>query len=173
VPALATVPGTGPGVQELARSGLPLGTFPNPAQGWGRINVSAVLPFDGRGGLWFADEGPALDTGQAWNATLHVAAGAPLRVVLAWTDAAGAAGADPALVDDLDLTVTGPDGIAYQGNLWLQDASEPVPLYDHVNNAEGVELAAPEAGDWRITVTASDVPAGAQTFAVVATGAVG
>jgi hypothetical protein len=35
---------------------------------------------------------------------------------VAWTDPAGAAGADPALVNDLDLEVLAPDGTTYLGN---------------------------------------------------------
>ncbi|MCA1813174.1 MAG: S8 family serine peptidase [Halobacteriales archaeon] len=152
----------------------PIGSFPNPAQGWGRLDLAQVLPFAGGQGLWFEDEAAGLGSGDSQSFTVHVGADQPLRVVLAWTDVAGAAGADPALVNDLDLVVTDPAGLTYAGNLWLKDASLPlVPLADHVNNAEGIELAAPLEGDWTVTVSGGDVPSGPQSFAVVATGAVG
>jgi subtilisin-like proprotein convertase family protein len=47
------------------------------------------------------------DSGQQWTLTVGVAdTSKPLKITLAWTDAPGAVGANPALVNNLDLTVS-------------------------------------------------------------------
>jgi hypothetical protein len=64
---------------------------------------------------------------------------------LVWTDAPGSANASKALVNDLDLILTGPNGT--------------VSMNDHVNNAEMIETSLP-AGAYKLTVKGNNVPAG-------------
>jgi len=77
----------------------------------------------------------------------------PLKITLAYTDVAGFPGAIPALVNDLDLEVVGPDGTLYRGNQFSAGESIPnPPLADNLNNVEAVHLAQPVPGDYRVRV---------------------
>jgi subtilisin family serine protease len=144
--------------------------FPNGNQGWGRVNLDDALFFDGDARkLVVEDEDQALSTGETATFTLTVGAGQPLRVMVAWTDAAAAAGANPALVNDLDLTVSGPGG-NYVGNAFV--GSEVPPNQgsaDRRNVEEAVYITAPAAGTYTVTVRGANVVNGDQTFALVAT----
>lgn len=149
-----------------------LSTFPNGNVGWGRIRLDDALFFAGDARKLLAqDEGVALGTGDSASLTVHVADTAqPLRVMVVWSDAAGAAGANPALVNDLDLTVTDPAGNVVRGNAFLGHDSTVGGLPDGINTAEAFALSAPAAGDYTITVTGANVPAGPQPFALVVVG---
>jgi hypothetical protein len=66
---------------------------------------------------------------------------------MTYTDAPAAASSQRALVNDLDLKVTGPDGKLYQ-------------LQDRVNNTEMLELSGLAAGSYRVSVVGINVPQG-------------
>jgi PKD repeat protein len=148
---------------------------PNLAEGFGRVNLSEVLHFDGGGRrLWLDDDAVGLDTGESFETAIDVAAGQPLRVTLVWTDPPAPIGAMPALVDDLDLELVGPDGVVRfvtrdeeLGPIATTDSSL---RHDDRNTEEQIEIASPEAGSWTIRVHGSTVPMGPQPFALVATG---
>ncbi len=161
--------------QQLTGSGTTEATWPNNQQGFGRIQLSSVLPLPGDGfDTQVVDETAGLTTGQASTYTFHVVAGAPsLRFVLAWTDYPGTLGASKALVNDLDLQVTAPDGTLYRGNNFgsaAQGASLSGGTFDSTNPQEAVLLKSPQPGDWKVQVIAANVPVGPQPFALVATG---
>jgi hypothetical protein len=161
--------------QQLTGSGTTDPSWPNNQQGFGRILLSSVLPLPGDAfDTQVMDNGAGLVTGQAMTYTYHVVAGAPsLRFVLAWTDYPGTLGASKALVNDLDLQVTAPDGTVYRGNNFgsaALGASVPGGTFDSTNPEEAVLLKSPEAGDWKVQVIAANVPVGPQPFALVATG---
>lgn len=156
---------------------------PNSVQGWGRVDLRKALDpsqhiSDPDAGntvysstrLYFSDVRPGLRTGETDTITLPVANTAPLNVVLAYTDAPPASTASVALVNNLDLDVTTPQGVAHSGNGYASDTR---------NNVEGVDLAianlAPGAGgstNLTITITGTNVPQGPQPYAVVVYGAV-
>src|SRR5262249_6402683 len=103
----------------------------------------------------------------------------PLKITMAYTDVAGFPGAIPALVNDLDLEVVGPDGTLYRGNQFSAGESVPnAPLADTLNNVEAVHLAQPMPGDYRIRIRARNVVEDArletatvdQDFALVVSG---
>ena len=103
----------------------------------------------------------------------------PLKVTLAYTDVPGFPGANPALVNDLDLEVIGPDGTLYRGNQFGAGESVPnPPSSDKLNNVEGVFLLQPAPGDYLVRVRASKIvqdavsntPAIDQDFALVTSG---
>lgn len=144
--------------------------FPNGNQGWGRVLLDDALFFSGDARkLLVEDEDVDLATGETATFTLTVAAGQPLRVMVAWTDAAAAAGANPALVNDLDVTVTGPGG-TYTGNAFVGAETPPNQgTADRRNVEEAVYVNAPAAGTYTVTVRGANVPDGPQTFALVAT----
>ena len=81
--------------------------------------------------------------------------GHPFRVTLAWTDAPGST-TGPAFNNDLDLRVT-VGGQTYKGNVFSGALSTPGGAADMRNNAESVFLPAGTAGDFTVTVTASNI----------------
>jgi hypothetical protein len=80
----------------------------------------------------------------------------PLKVTLAWTDAPGAVGANPALVNDLDLSVT-VGGSTYRGNVFSGGWSATGGSFDRLNNLENVYVQA-ASGAATVTVAAANVP---------------
>jgi len=113
-----------------------------------------------------------LATGEQVSFTYPVDSSAePLEITLVWTDYPAAINANPALVNDLNLTVTSPTGVTYLGNIYGSGQSVGGGFVDHLNVEECVRRNAPVVGDWTITVTAEDVPEGGhQPFALVTTG---
>lgn len=90
---------------------------------------------------------------------------APLKVTLCWADPPALPGTAPALVNDLDLVVQGPDGRCYLGNDF---AEEGVP--DRLNNVEQVTVAEPVPGRYRILVVGAKIRGGmasGQPYALV------
>jgi len=161
--------------QQLTGSGTTASTWPNNQQGFGRVLLSSVLPLPGDGfDTQLVDNSAGLVTGQAMTYTFHVVnAASAVRFVLTWTDYPGTLGASKALVNDLDLQVTAPDGTVYRGNNFgstAQGASLPGGTFDTTNPEEAVLLRFPAAGDWKVRVIGANVPVGPQPFALVATG---
>lgn len=129
--------------------------------GWGRVDVSGSLfstPFR------YVNEERALQTEELQTYTYNVNPGKPLKVTLVWTDYPASPAAAKALVNDLDLIVRGPDGRELLGNHML--GATP----DRANNVEQVQIAAPVAGSYSVTVRAQNVPQGPQRFALVVSG---
>jgi hypothetical protein len=152
-------------------------TWPNNGQGFGRILLSTVLPIAAAGDTFrtqVIDETAGLLTGQASSYAYRVLPGAAqAKFVLAWTDYPGALGAAKALVNDLDLEVTAPNGTTYRGNhfgSFAQGASIPGGSFDSTNVEEAVILKQPASGVWTVRVIGANVPVGPQPFALVATG---
>ena len=93
-----------------------------------------------------------MGTGTRKRLTIKVTkSSVPLRVVLAYSDYPG-----PALVNNLNLVVTAPNGTTLPGN-----APEAGPAsFDTTNNVEVVQVSAPAIGTWTIDVIGSNVPRG-------------
>ncbi|HEY3367600.1 MAG TPA: S8 family serine peptidase [Symbiobacteriaceae bacterium] len=129
--------------------------------GWGRVDINNTLygrPFK------FVNEEKALGTGEAQTYSYAVKSGQPFKVTLVWTDYPATPAADKTLVNDLDLTVKGPDGKEILGNAMLGNA------VDHTNNVENVVVSAPADGTYTVTVKGYNIPQGPQRFALVASG---
>jgi len=136
---------------------------PNFQEGWGRVDLQAALMPTPPAALEFRDEARGLATGERREFAFAVTdSSVPLRVTLAWSDYPAALQAAKQLVNDLDLTLTGPDGKQYPGN----------GAVDRTNNVEGVDIATPAKGSYKITVTGVNVPQGPQPFALALSGAV-
>ncbi len=80
---------------------------------------------------------------------------APVRLVLAWTDAPGQPGASPQ-VNDLDLEVV-IDGVVHRGNHFLGQWSLPGGGADDRNNIEAVFLPPGIRGDITVSVIGSNI----------------
>jgi hypothetical protein len=144
------------------------GTAPGAAivdnhQGFGRVDVAAVVKPPAGTKLWVR-QNLSVTTGQSRRKIVTVkTAGAPLRIVLAYSDYPG-----PSLVNNLNLIVTAPDGSTRVGN-----QQEGAALtFDTANNVEVVQVASAAAGKWTIDVVGSNVPQGPQRFSLVALGKV-
>lgn len=143
----------------LVNGALDMGAadVPNNSEGWGRINLRRSATRLAQRHV--IDQSETLDAPGAVHTTnLQVVEGSrPVRITLAWTDAAGAVGANPALVNDLDLEVThGAD--SYRGNVLSAGVSVPGGSPDTRNNVESIFLPAGTAGTLSLSVRASALP---------------
>ncbi|MDD4028734.1 MAG: hypothetical protein PHX86_03315, partial [Caldisericia bacterium] len=91
---------------------------------------------------------------------------------LAWTDAPATPGANPALVNNLDLKLVTPSGDYYFGNRFdAQGASSLNPTSpDAINNVEVIRIPDPQPGQYRIEIIGANIPTGVQPFAVAFSG---
>jgi len=137
--------------------------------GYGRLNAAdAVLTITG--GRALRD---SVASGQLRTHVLQVPAGIRrLRVSVAWIDPPAAAGASPALVNDLDLQLRQ----NASGNTWLPWVLQPIadtallqqPAQrgrDSLNNVEQVTVDTPAAGTYTVEIRAARVNGG-QAYAI-------
>lgn len=112
---------------------------PNGNEGWGRPNLKNM--FRPGVNIKYSNEEITLNqTGEGTQIVGSVADGTkPVRVTLVWTDPPGVS--DPALVNDLDLTVT-VGGTVYKGNVFANGVSVAGGAADTKNNVENVFLPA-------------------------------
>jgi len=135
-------------------------SLPSSAQGWGRVDIERSL-FPASPRTMRYHDNISLNLSESWNVSYYINdTSEALKITLVWTDVPAAASADPALVNNLDLTVTGPGG-TYYGNGAL----------DSVNNVEQVELSSPPVGLYGIKVNGTNIPEGPQPFALMISGA--
>lgn len=166
--------------------GLPGPDYQN---GWGLINVEAAAD------LLLAHKA-SMARPRLIEATVTTAATtfthefewdgtAPIRATLCWTDPAGSSvsGHDtrtPTLVNDLDLTLTGPNGSVYRpyvmpfvGNWTAGAMNQPaVTGRNEVDNVEQVLIQAPpQAGNYTVTITVDGpLTNGRQSFSLLLSG---
>jgi MYXO-CTERM domain-containing protein len=162
--------------------------IPSNEQGWGRIRLDQALYFTGGARKLYVDDHrqgmPAGATTPFTYTVNAVEASQPLKVTLTYTDFPGMPDSPPTspsvtsattwtaarLVNDIDLTVTGPSG-TYLGNVFTNGASSTGGARDTRNNVEQVLVAMPTAGTYTITVKPVNIVQGNQDFALVVTGA--
>ncbi len=138
--------------------------------GWGIVNALQAVKLieDGR---YLSDE---VTQGNTNTHTINVPAGTTqVRFMVYWSDSVASPGADPALVNDLDLVVTDPSNSTYEP--WILDPTpDPVTLNnpatngpDHLNNMEQVLINEPAIGDYDIDISGFNVPMGPQEYYIV------
>lgn len=129
-------------------------TLPSNSQGMGRMDLGRE--FDGTPRM-LVDQTQILGaTGQTFQVTGSVSnTGAPLRVSLAWTDAPGPTTGAP-YVNNLDLEVT-IGGTTFKGNVFSGGNSAAGGAADARNNFESVFLPAGTAGNFTVTVRATNI----------------
>ena len=141
--------------------------IPNNHEGWGLIDVAAATT----AGRAFVEESTGIGTGTTRTYNYYVTTGEPFKVSLAWSDYAGNPAAAKALVNDLNLRVTAPDGTTkYWGNVFSGGWSATGGSADTVNNVENVYIQNPASGTWKVEVIGSNIPNGPQPFALVIDG---
>lgn len=130
---------------------------PNNNEGWGRVQLPRSLA-DGLQAEYVDQTELMTNVAAVYERTFGVpSSSAPIRVTLAWTDAPGAAGANPALVNNLDLEVVA-NGTTYRGNAFNQGLSIPGGTADNRNNVENVFLNPNTASAVTIRVIATALP---------------
>ena len=143
----------------LDADGGVMGHRPDSKQGWGRLDMSAVLDPPAGSVLYFDQEHVFEASGQEWMRVITPADPLlPVKIMLVWTDAPGngLGGATPAWNNDLDLVVdVGVD--QYLGNNFGVDGfSATGGAADARNNAEGVILQ-PLTGNLTVRVQAANI----------------
>lgn len=130
---------------------------PNSDEGYGRVDVSNIVNLSSQTRLVDNRNGVAQGAEDVYEFTLPQ--GGSLYANLVWTDAPGSSNAAQALVNDLDLVLTMPNG-------------QTVSMNDHVNNLEMIEKSNLPAGAYKLSVKGFKVPQGkngAQPYALVFT----
>ncbi len=144
---------------------------PDFMHGYGKANARKAYRVINEG-TWLED---SITNGQLRTHSFNVPTGTKeVKVMVYWTDAAGAANASKALVNNLDMTLVSPGG----SSTWLPWVLDPTPdsltlnnhairAVDTLNNMEQVTLKNPTTGTWQIRVNGTEVPVGPQVFYVV------
>jgi hypothetical protein len=160
----------------LIASTVDMGTnsVPDRAEGWGSVVLDNALYFAGESRvLAVSDNKTGVSTGDSViNTVTVVNSTEPLKFVLVWSDAPSTQSANPALVNDLDLTITAPGGTKYLGNVFSNGFSEEGGSPDRSNNVEVVWLQSAEIGDYSISVKGYNVPSDTIPFAIAAVGGI-
>ncbi len=121
---------------------------------------------------------------QIWDVVWYVnipAGFSQLKVTVSWNDPPAAAGANPTLINDLDLMLQAPNNGIYHYPWWLdpvcpwrqavrvQNAAFNNALYsDHRNTLEQVHVVGGvQAGTWRVIVRSGGLAMGPQPFALM------
>ena len=121
-----------------------LTTRPNSDEGFGLVNMKAEVAAKADNTFIF-DNKTGVATGESQEYDINLPADAKLSAVLVWMDAPAAEAAGKALVNDLNLEVSG-DGIQYASN-------------DSVNNFEYFEKSA-HAGHYKVKIVGRQIPQG-------------
>ena len=143
-----------------ARDSQPLAHIPNNDQGWGRLNLKNVLlqsPASDRGPGIYSDQRHAFiaDNQDLLIKVAPVDTTRPLRVTLAYTDAAAGVGSTSTRMNDLDLEVREVNtNRIFRGNVFQNGFSATGGLSDGRNNVECVYIRNP-LGVYEVRVIAS------------------
>jgi hypothetical protein len=128
--------------------------LPGRNQGWGLLNMGVAL--DGVPRVALDQTHLFTSTGQSFTLQCQIAdPNTPVRVTLAWTDAAGTPAGAPE-VNDLDLQVTW-SGETFLGNNFSGNLSVIGGVPDTKNNIESVAFPAGASGNITITVVAANL----------------
>lgn len=146
------------------------GLIPSNGQGFGRVHLDNALSFPGSAQQLWVNDANGLDQDGQETFVLNLAEGGALKVALTWMDAPANLLAARALVNDLDLQVVAPTGEIYLGNATRGGQSVAGGAPDNVNVEEIFFLPNAPAGQYTVTVRASNVVFGPQPFAVAAAG---
>ncbi|MGH7339348.1 MAG: S8 family serine peptidase, partial [Candidatus Rokuibacteriota bacterium] len=139
--------------------------IPNTYEGWGRVNMNDTFA-KSRGVMMTHLDDKELATGQEFTLSASAADPLlPLKITIAWDDQPGASGANPALVNDLDLVVESGAG-TYNGNNFATSWSVTGGQPSTIDNLENVFIQNP-SGAYTIKVKGANVPTGPQKFALV------
>jgi hypothetical protein len=138
---------------------------PDVYQGYGRVQLSNVLPLPGVSDfhLTVRDMFELQEKSSVSHHFKVTDSSQPVVVTISWYDPPAVSGAAKALVNDLDLLLKLPDG---QGKVYGNLKSK----HDTVNNNERIFIRNPARGEYKVVVKAGALPVGgSQRFAFVLT----
>jgi subtilisin family serine protease len=121
-----------------------LTTRPNSDEGFGLVSMKDEVEANSQNTFVF-DNKTGVATGESQEYDINVTKDSKLSATLVWNDAPAAEAAGKALVNDLNLEITG-DGIQYSSN-------------DSVNNFEFFEKSA-HVGHYKVKIVGRQVPQG-------------
>jgi PKD repeat protein len=145
-------------------------TGPDFRFGWGHINAWRAWQLL-QGQQFLTD---TISSGEQKNHILTVPPGvSQLRVMLVWSDPPASPQAGRALLNDLDIQVTAPDGTVREP--WILNPTPVVAALsapatrgrDTLNPVEQVAADMPVPGTYNIQINGSDVPLGPQAYHIV------
>ena len=148
-------------------------TGPDYAYGYGRINATAAIDVikNDTSTNNVIVENIISDQGKANLYEVTVLGGqSQLKITLVWDDYPATANANPALVNNLDLVLTAPNGTKYYP--WVLNPSSPGNAATKgINTIDNVAqvVVNPLAGVWQIEVKGSSVPYAPQNYSLVST----
>jgi len=146
--------------------------IPNSDEGWGRVHLANSLVPGTDVGV-FVDDRRSLRSAQEMTYSFNVTrAWSPFKAVLSWSDYEGNTWATKQLQNDLDLTLTAPDGTVYLGNDFANGRSATGGSKDDTNNVEVVLVDSAQMGVWTLKVKDSSHGGGRsdQPFALAVRG---
>jgi hypothetical protein len=130
--------------------------------GWGLMNTSAAAELLKRyadGNLISLNEALLSATNSPDSYTGFSDSGTPVCATLCWTDPPGTATTNhdsriPVLVNDLDLKITGPDGVHYPFTLSYTEPDIPArsDIKNSIDNVEQVYIHTPNVGEYTVSV---------------------
>lgn len=151
---------------------------PDPVYGWGLLNcLNAALIISQNSTTEAKILEGTLISGDTYTTTFEAGNSSPIGATLCWTDQAGFNqsgnnnSTTPALVNNLDIKITAPDGTIYYP--WRLNPVSPTgnALRNDVNNVdtvENIDIDSPSAGTYTLTVSHQGLLAGgSQDFSLI------
>ncbi|MCB0503226.1 MAG: S8 family serine peptidase, partial [Bacteroidetes bacterium] len=132
--------------------------------GFGRIN--GLRAYDVLQDGYFEEDALSNNQQKTFNINIPANVGS-VNVALSWSDVEAIPGDLTPLVNNLDLTVVGPDStylpwVIFPRRFWISAQTG----IDSINNIEQVTINDPIPGTYTITVTGTEIPFGPQDFAI-------
>jgi hypothetical protein len=152
----------------LLNGAIDLGTEgPDYHYGFGFLNLDKAIKMLVNGQF---DTGIAMQ-GSVVNKVINVPANtAQLKVMLNWNDVPGSPMAAKELVNDLDITLIGPDMVLHRPlvpNGLPQNVSKAaIEQEDHLNNTEQIIIDNPVAGSYTLSIKGYNVPSLSQPYVI-------
>lgn len=112
----------------------------------------------------------SVGNGDVRTISINVPAGTPtFKATVCWLDPAGDPAAAKALVNDLDMLLTDPNGATYFPYSLNAAAAAAAATNTGPNTVDPIEqtiIQNPVAGTWTVKITGTSIPSGAQPFAI-------
>ncbi|MCA8952467.1 MAG: S8 family serine peptidase [Planctomycetes bacterium] len=148
-------------------------------QGWGYGNLQTM--YQNRNRMMIIAEDQPIQQGNTHTYYINVAAGTPmLKICMTYLDPAGPVSPALSRINNLNMQVQRPNGLLYWGNNGLKtgNTSTTGGGSDTIDTVEMFAMANPQAGEWRIQITAPTIAQDAHvataatdaTYALVAAG---
>jgi len=134
-------------------------TVPNPVEGWGQVDIEGSL-FPSDVSWFYSDQTNGLVAPGDTDEVIFYAETGSVRVTLNYSDFPATAGGGKKLVNDLDVSLSGPGGVGANSGS------------DRTNPAERISYSIPVSGIYTARVEAFNVPSGPQPYALIVSGPV-